>query len=100
VNGISVPLGAMYGPNTGRTQIGIRPEFARLSRDGGLPFTLRRVEDVGRHRILRGEVAGAVFNIIAAEGSDIGTDQTRVTFDADKINVYADDWRITGKAVQ
>jgi glycerol transport system ATP-binding protein len=99
VNGVSVPLGAMYGPNTGRTQIGIRPEFARLTVEGGLPFTLKRIEDVGRHRILRGEVAGAVFNIIAPEGDEIATDHTRVTFDADKINVYADDWRITGRAI-
>jgi glycerol transport system ATP-binding protein len=40
-----------------------------------------------------------VFNIIAPEGSEIAADHTRVTFDADKINVYADDWRITGRAI-
>ena len=99
VNGMTVPLGATYAPHTGRTQIGIRPEFARLTNEGGLPFTLKRAEDVGRHRILRGEVAGSVFNLIAPEGSEIGADQTRVTFAADKINVYADDWRISGGAL-
>ena len=38
VNGVSVPLGAIYGPNTGRTQIGIRPEFARLTAKAACPL--------------------------------------------------------------
>ena len=98
VEGVDLPLGASYGSPKGRIQIGIRPEFASLATTGGLPFALARVEDVGRHRILRGTVAGATFNIIAAEGTEIGADQTRVVFDASKINVYADDWRIAGGA--
>ena len=98
IGGISVPLGAAYNA-TGRTQIGIRPEFASLSRGAGLPFALHRVEDVGRHRILRGEVAGTTFNIIAPEGTPVATDETFVTFAPDKISVYADDWRVTGGAI-
>ncbi len=98
VNGVAVPLGASYVA-TGRTQIGIRPEFATLSRNGGVPFALRRIEDVGRHRILRGEVAGAAFNIIAPEGMPVAADETFVTFAPDKISVYADDWRVTGGAI-
>jgi glycerol transport system ATP-binding protein len=95
-----VPLGAAYGPVQGRTQIGIRPEFAHLTTGAGLPFTLGRVEDVGRHRIIRGTVAGTQINLIAAEGMPIPTDASRVAFEADKINVYADDWRVDpmGKA--
>ncbi len=99
VGGVDLPLGASYGSPKGRIQIGIRPEFASLATTGGLPFALARIEDVGRHRILRGTVAGATFNIIAAEGTEIAADQTRVIFDASKINVYADDWRVAGGAV-
>ena len=99
VDGVSVPLGAAYGPTTGRTQIGIRPEFVSLSRSGGLPFALRRVEDVGRHRILRGEVASAAFNIIAPEGTPVAVDEVFVTFDPTKISVYANDWRVAGGAL-
>jgi glycerol transport system ATP-binding protein len=80
----------------GRMQIGIRPEFLTLTRGEGLPFTLRRVEDVGRHRIVRGDVAGTPVNIIADEGAEIGTDMTHVQMQGDKINVYADDWRVEG----
>ena len=98
VQGQQIDLGADYGTPEGRVQIGIRPEFATLSESGGLPFALRRVEDVGRHRILRGAVADAAFNIIAPEGAAIAADLTRVTFEPQKINVYVDDWRITGGA--
>ena len=94
VNGEAISLGAHYKPVEGRMQIGIRPEFATLSNKGGLPFTLKRVEDVGRHRIVRGEVAGATFNMIADEGAEISDAQTRVIFDPAKISVYANDWRV------
>jgi glycerol transport system ATP-binding protein len=80
----------------GRMQIGIRPEFLTLTAGEGLPFTLRRIEDVGRHRIVRGDVAGTPVNIIADEDQAIGTDMTHVRMQADKINVYADDWRVEG----
>ena len=95
-----VPLGAGYGAPQGRTQIGIRPEFVKLSKDAGVPFLLTRVEDVGRHRIVRGTVQGMAINLIVPEGSPIPADANRVTFDPDHINVYADDWRVnpTGKA--
>jgi glycerol transport system ATP-binding protein len=92
-----IPLAASYGPISGRTQIGIRPEFARLTGGPGLPFTLARVEDVGRHRIVRGTVQGAPVNLIAPEGMAIGADMTRITFAPDRISVYADDWRVTPK---
>ncbi|HEX9858124.1 MAG TPA: ABC transporter ATP-binding protein [Paracoccaceae bacterium] len=99
VQGVEVPLGAAYGPINGRTQIGIRPEFAALTEGEGLPITVRRVEDVGRHRIVRGEVFGAPFNVIATEGQPVGASLTHVSFAAQKINVYANDWRVSGGAL-
>jgi glycerol transport system ATP-binding protein len=99
VAGTQVDLGAAYGSVTGRTQIGIRPEYCTLTAGPGLPVTLRRVEDVGRHRIVRAEMFGQPFNILAPEGMAIGADMTRVAFAPGKISVYADDWRVSGKAV-
>jgi glycerol transport system ATP-binding protein len=95
VAGMQITLPQAYTPK-GRMQIGIRPEFLTLTNGEGLPFKLRRVEDVGRHRIVRGDVAGTPVNIIADEGAPIGTDMTHVRMQADKINVYADDWRMEG----
>ncbi|KAF0115196.1 MAG: multiple sugar transport system ATP-binding protein [Rhodobacteraceae bacterium] len=92
LGGVSVPLGAAYGQTTGRTQIGIRPDYVTIS-DQGLPVTVKRVEDVGRHRIVRAEFQGQPLNAILPEGMTIPSDP-RVAFAAGKINVYANDWRV------
>ncbi len=96
VQGIELPLGDAYGLQQGRIQIGIRPEYCELSATDGLPIRINRVEDVGRHRIIRGEVAGSVLNVIAPEGAAIGADMTRVRFAPGRVNVYSDDWRVQG----
>jgi len=93
-----VDLGAGYGPVSGHSQIGIRPEHALLTDEEGLPVTIRRVEDVGRHRIIRAELNGHAFNLTAPEGLAITPDMTRVVFAPGKVNVYADDWRVTPRA--
>ncbi len=88
-----VPLGAAYGPLPGRTQIGIRPEYVTLTDGPGLPVTVRRVEDVGRHRIVRAELGGEPLNVILEEGVPL-PEAARAVFAPDRINVYADDWRV------
>ncbi len=92
VQGVAVPLGASYGPISGRTQIGIRPEYVLVS-DEGLPVTIRRIEDVGRHRILRADLNGQPLNAILPEGASLPA-EPRVTFATGKLNVYANDWRV------
>jgi glycerol transport system ATP-binding protein len=92
LGGLKIELGASYGPTTGRTQIGIRPDYVTIS-DQGLPVTVKRVEDVGRHRILRAELAGQPLNAILAEGQTVPADP-RAAFPPAKVNVYANDWRV------
>ena len=100
IDGTDIPLGAGYKQLSGKIQIGIRPEFTRLTNDsGGLEVKVRRVEDVGRHKIVRADFFGSEINIIVEEGVEIHADMNRVTFDPAGINVYADDWRIQGEAV-
>ncbi len=101
LGGGTVDLGTAYGPVQGRTQIGIRPEHAVLTAGTGLPVTIRRVEDVGRHRLVRADLTGTTgqpLNVVVPEGMPLGADLTHVSFTPDKISVYADDWRITGGA--
>lgn len=93
--GHAVPLGGSYKPLQGRVQIGIRPEFVTLaSGDAGLPITIRRVEDVGRHQILRAEFAGKPVNAILPEGMAIPADANRLKLQPERISVYVDDWRV------
>nr|WP_111300516.1 ABC transporter ATP-binding protein [Paracoccus saliphilus] len=94
VPGGTTALSGSYSGLTGNIQIGVRPEHVRLSRDEGLPVTIRRIEDVGRHRIIRADLMGHDLNIIAPEDQAISSDMTRAVFDPARVNVYADDWRV------
>ncbi len=90
-----VALGGNYKALSGRVQIGIRPEFVTLaSGEEGLPVTIKRIEDVGRHQILRAEFEGKPVNAILPEGMAIPADANRLKFQPERICVYVDDWRV------
>lgn len=94
--GTEILLGRGFGPLKGKTELGVRPEFTSLKAgDEGLPVTIKRVEDVGRHKIVRADFHGTEINIIAEEGTNISPDMNRVIFDTAGINVYSDSWRVT-----
>ncbi|KPP91353.1 MAG: glycerol transport system ATP-binding protein [Rhodobacteraceae bacterium HLUCCA08] len=95
VAGHEVPLAGGYRALDGRVQIGVRPEFVSLSDDDeGLPVTIRRIEDVGRHQILRADFAGQPINAILPEGAPVPADAHRLKFRPERVNVYLDDWRV------
>ncbi|MBB5721554.1 glycerol transport system ATP-binding protein [Loktanella ponticola] len=94
IAGTTVDLGGAYVA-AGKTQIGVRPEFIRLGSNGaGIPATIKRIEDVGRHRIVRLDVAGTEISAIAAEGEAVASDTNCITFAPEGVNVYVNDWRI------
>jgi len=94
VQGAEIPLRAAYGPLSGKVAIGVRPEFVRLSAEEGLPVRIRRVEDVGRHKIVRAEMFGHEINAVAREDARIDAEQARIVLDPAGVNVYADDWLV------
>jgi glycerol transport system ATP-binding protein len=73
-----------------RTELGIRPEFCRVARDGALPVALRRIEDLGRRRIARVELAGLPLAATLAEGAAPPADAARISFDPAHLHLYAD----------
>ena len=98
VHGASVALSQSFPTLDGKVELGIRPEFVSLTDGEGLPVKIRRVEDVGRHKIVRAELFGNDINIVAGEDTAISPDMTRVTFDPDKVNIYVNDWLKEGEA--
>ncbi|GGA27100.1 ABC transporter ATP-binding protein [Neptunicoccus cionae] len=95
LNGTEIALGQGFGAVSGKVELGVRPEFTTLtSGDTGLPVTVKRVEDVGRHKIVRADFNGTEINVIAEEGSSISPDANRIVFDPAGINIYADSWRV------
>ncbi len=98
VHGASLTLPRGYASLTGKVEIGVRPEFVMLTAGEGLPVTVRRVEDVGRHKIVRAALFGNDINVVAGEGQEISPDMTRISFDPAHVNVYVDDWLTQGEA--
>ena len=97
VHGTSLALNRGYKDLNGKVEIGVRPEFVALTKGDGLPVNVRRVEDVGRHKIVRADLFGNEINILAGEGVEVSPDMNRVTFDPQHVNVYVNDWLKAGE---
>ncbi|TDX85182.1 carbohydrate ABC transporter ATP-binding protein (CUT1 family) [Neorhizobium sp. R1-B] len=88
-----------YSPqiNAGdRAELGIRPEFIRIGREG-MPVAVNRIEDIGRRRIVRADFQGQRIAIVASEDAEIPA-EPRITFDPAAINIYANSWRVGREA--
>ncbi|TDK32280.1 ABC transporter ATP-binding protein [Rhizobium deserti] len=93
----SLQLG--YAPDIAgrnRIEVGIRPEFIHIGREG-MPATVTRVEDNGRRKIVRATFEGQPIAIVASEDTEIPA-EARITFDPAAINIYADSWRVDSRA--
>ncbi|WP_299646704.1 ABC transporter ATP-binding protein [uncultured Jannaschia sp.] len=95
IAGAEVDLGAVHETGRGRVQVGVRPEFVALRADGpGVPARVSRVEDVGRHKIVRLDVGGTSSSAILPEHETVPAGADRIVFDPAVINVYENDWRV------
>ncbi|MCR4268945.1 ABC transporter ATP-binding protein [Nitratireductor sp. ZSWI3] len=84
--GATGPVGAQ------RTELGIRPEYVRIGREG-IPVTVERVEDVGRRKIVHASIDGHPLAAIVPEDEAVPA-EPHVRFEPAGINVYADSWRM------
>ncbi|GAA4110784.1 ABC transporter ATP-binding protein [Aminobacter aganoensis] len=73
-------------------ELGIRPEYVRLGA-AGMPVTVRKVEDIGRHKVVRASLEGREIAAILGEDDQVPAD-ARVTFDPAGINLYDKSWRV------
>jgi glycerol transport system ATP-binding protein len=95
IGGHEIDLGHGFAPLDGKVELGVRPEFTRLATgEAGLPVTIKRIEDVGRHKIVRADFNGSEINVIAEEGAEISPNMNRIVFDPAGVNVYANSWRV------
>jgi glycerol transport system ATP-binding protein len=74
------------------TELGIRPEYVRLGRTG-MPVSIRKVEDIGRQKIVRASLEGRDIAAIVGEDDEIPA-HPHVTFEPKGINIYAGSWRV------
>ena len=93
VKGNKILLGRSYKTIEGgkRVEIGVRPEFLRLGTGAdGLPVTVKRVEDTGRHKIIRAEIDGLPVAALAGEDEMVPASGVRLAADPARVHVYAD----------
>lgn len=76
----------------GTIELGVRPEFVRLGREG-MPVTVTKVEDIGRQKIVRAALEGRPIAAVVGEDEEVPA-EPRIGFDPAGINLYADSWRV------
>ena len=80
----------------GALELGIRPEFVKVGREG-MPASIRKVEDIGRQKIVRANLEGREIAAILGEHDDVPADP-RIAFEPEGINLYAGSWRVEMRA--
>ncbi|WP_407048658.1 ABC transporter ATP-binding protein [Methyloraptor flagellatus] len=90
-----IPLGRpLAGPPSGeRIELGIRPEYLRLTRGDGHPVTIERIDDLGRVRYARVRFEGHRLAALVPGDVPAGP-EARIAFDPAQIHVYADSRRV------
>ncbi|SFI70537.1 carbohydrate ABC transporter ATP-binding protein, CUT1 family [Phyllobacterium sp. CL33Tsu] len=89
-----IQLPSPSAPIAGKVELGIRPEYVRLGRLG-MPVKIAKVEDIGRHKIVRTRLGTQEIAVIVGEGQEIPA-EPHIAFDPKGINIYADSWRVGG----
>ncbi len=90
--------GAITG-GTGATEIGVRPEFVSLG-DTGLPATVRKVSDVGRHSVVDAMVGDTLVKAVTGGAAPGQGDKVHLSFAPAHTRVYRDGWLATERAGQ
>jgi len=93
-----IPLAARYEPSDQKDlNLGIRPEFIHLATpdaDNAIPITVKRIEDIGRHKIIRAVLAHHDINIIVDEDTPMRDTPTHITLAPQSIHIYDRQWRL------
>ena len=83
---------------SGRLEIGVRPEYVSLAASG-IPATVRKVSDVGRHVVVEAMAAGDVaVRAVTAGGAPAEGEAVHLAFAPAATRLYADGWLASGAA--
>jgi glycerol transport system ATP-binding protein len=76
------------------TQIGIRPEFITFG-ETGVPATVRKVADIGRHSVVDTLVGEFIIKVIVEGAAPAQGSAVHLRFDPSKTRLYRDGWIAT-----
>ena len=90
--GNPLPLeGKVRAGVSGRTEIGIRPEFVSIGKKG-LEATVVKVSDVGRHSVVQAMVGDTRLSAIIDDDIPNQGDVVKLAFQQDQTRLYCDGW--------
>ena len=100
LDGANMRLGEYFAPlpsaprllGNPKLELGVRPEFVRVTSQG-IPASIERVEDIGRHRIVRCRMQGHAVTALLQEHEPLPADP-HLFFDPAGLHLYADSWRV------
>ena len=101
-NGVAVFAGrqvesanaAAYRGNGKMLELGVRPEFVRLSQEG-IPVKIVKVLDAGRYQIVESRAADSTIKLLVREGETVPEGRAFVRFAPDHTRIYEDGWVVT-----
>lgn len=93
-------LDRQYPVFNGSIEVGIRPEFVKVTDattagSAGVPLQVSSVENIGRHKIVRGSVNGHQIDAVVEEDVNVPAEAYAV-FDTSRLNVYQDSHLVRG----
>lgn len=91
VGGHPVALEGAIGGTGGQTEIGIRPEYVSLAGEG-LPATVRKVSDLGRHSVVEAVLGDRRVNAIIDGPVPEPGAAIHLNFRPDQTRLYRDGW--------
>ncbi|MCA0869789.1 ABC transporter ATP-binding protein [Seohaeicola saemankumensis] len=93
--GANVPLeGNIVKPATGRTEIGVRPEFVTLG-TSGMQGVVRKSADIGRYGVVEAMVGDTRVAAIVEGGVPEQGETVHLNFKPEQTRLYADGWLAT-----
>jgi len=95
--GQPVTLEGVITGDGGETQIGIRPEYITLG-ETGLPATVRKVSDVGRHNVVEAMIGDMAVKAVTAGATPAQGAVTHLQFQPAQTRLYRDGWIATEAA--
>ena len=97
LQGHHVALEGAVTAGSGAPQIGIRPEFVRIG-DTGLPATVRKVSDIGRHSVVEAMVGDTSIKAITEGAAPEQGAAVHLQFQQNQTRLYRDGWLATRAA--
>jgi len=85
--------------DSAKIEVGVRPEYLSLAPPDkkGLPVKIIKIDDVGRHKIVRVALKDHLFHVVMSDIAAMTGDEASLVFDTAHTNIYVNDHLIAGE---